>query len=605
MQKSALTWLTATLFVLCEITFAQPATVTLRAKLRDFRDHLASNPNAHPDFENSAFMDCGGSNLGYVNSTLGQDGLVDTSLFRDDQRNPVLARTNHPNNQARCYTSSERFNEWYNDLPEVNRSFYIDLALTRNAQGVYTYDNANFLPLNRGGGWQKFRPTDPDPFGPVPSVNDTDIWGFTMELHTLFTYQAGSGQVFSFSGDDDVWVFINGRLAIDLGGLHPHLSATVNLDQRAQALGLVDGGNYTLDFYFAERHSTGSHCQISTSLLLVQTERLPLPVATPSSQSFNPSLNVGLAVPGHADAQIRYTLDGREPNETSPLYSEAIALTATTTLKAKAFKADFLPSPTLTENYTRTYSVLPPPVANPPGGNFQNTLAVTLSATPVPGLVIRYTLDGSEPTVTSPVATGPIVLTTTTTLKAKTFAPDWQPSMTLIEVYTWFPPPNTVTLDLTRPIGHSGPLNWVSLLPDISRPISVISVESGTPRCLDCPPGAQETVLDGGLFPEWKTQSRAPFNYTFTIYDNLGNFVLTQSGAVTQAMLTQIPGDSSGFRTVSFRWLPVAHTGQAIGTGAYILQGKVVSEKDQTPFLNAGTSQSSLIKRFGYRRSQR
>jgi fibro-slime domain-containing protein len=45
---------------------------------------------------------------------------------------------------------------------------------------------------------------------------------FTTEIHTSFQYQGG--ETFSFTGDDDVWVFI------DIGGVHPAENASVRLD---------------------------------------------------------------------------------------------------------------------------------------------------------------------------------------------------------------------------------------------------------------------------------------------------------------------------------------------------------------------------------------
>jgi fibro-slime domain-containing protein len=68
---------------------------------------------------------------------------------------------------------------------------------------------------------------------------------------------------------------MNGKLAIDLGGLHSALNRTVNLDASAASLGLVKGNTYPLELFHAERHTTASHFRIDTTLSLVDCGSIP------------------------------------------------------------------------------------------------------------------------------------------------------------------------------------------------------------------------------------------------------------------------------------------------------------------------------------------
>jgi len=74
------------------------------------------------------------------------------------------------------------------------------------------------------------------------------------------------GELFTFTGDDDLWVFINRRLAIDLGGVHGTTSQTVSLDAKAAELGIVVGQVYSFHLFFAERHTSGSSFRLETSI---------------------------------------------------------------------------------------------------------------------------------------------------------------------------------------------------------------------------------------------------------------------------------------------------------------------------------------------------
>ena len=87
-----------------------------------------------------------------------------------------------------------------------------------------------------------------------------------MEVQQPFRYK--QGLVFDFSGDDDIWVFINKKLVLDMGGVHSPLDGGFNLDAEAGRLGLQVGRTYTISVFWAERHITGSNCRITTNIFM-------------------------------------------------------------------------------------------------------------------------------------------------------------------------------------------------------------------------------------------------------------------------------------------------------------------------------------------------
>jgi fibro-slime domain-containing protein len=148
------------------------------------------------------------------------------------------------------------FNDWFTK-PTDSAPVSLTLNETFSGSGIYTFSSNAFFPIdgqllgNQGTGHN---------------------YHFTYNIAAQFGYLPGTGQTFSFTGDDDVWVFFDKKLGIDLGGVHGASSASVNLDT---LLAGHSAGNYAFDFYFAERHQTESNLSISTSLTL--TPAVPEP----------------------------------------------------------------------------------------------------------------------------------------------------------------------------------------------------------------------------------------------------------------------------------------------------------------------------------------
>ena len=182
------------------------------------------------------------------------------------------------------------FNMWFNDDIKYNRRVGVELVLKPGTSpNEFTFDSKFDGENGLNPSIDDFyAPHDhikyteaafPDPLE-VPMFPKTNIlnefcasnvgqqrklW-HTTEIHTFFEYT--KTEKFDFSGDDDVWVFINGKLAVDASGVHARLSQFIDLgrDAAAEHFNMTVGGIYTFDMFQAERQCKESNFKITTTL---------------------------------------------------------------------------------------------------------------------------------------------------------------------------------------------------------------------------------------------------------------------------------------------------------------------------------------------------
>jgi alpha-tubulin suppressor-like RCC1 family protein len=149
------------------------------------------------------------------------------------------------------------------------------------------------------------------------------------------------------------------------------------------------------------------------------------PAFTPGPGSYSSPRVVTIATPTPG-ATIHYTTDGTTPTDASPVHTAPLSVDTFTTLKAVAARPGWTTSPPTSGVYTFNFGTLAPPAFSPAPGTYVTSVAVSLTAHP--GATIRYTLNGSDPTVASPVYSAPLVLSATTVVKARAFHPDYTTS---------------------------------------------------------------------------------------------------------------------------------------------------------------------------------
>ena len=235
-----------------------PTSDVLNVTIRDFKFHDPADPSTDPDFENSPKTDASGAPSTTYLGPWDDRAIVADALGADGK--PVYKS---PGGVTLTTHGKDAFDKWYRDAPGTNLAVAVPLHLTKNPDGSFEYDSEKTgVPLSATDPIKQFFPIDDGtPYATAfGNQGKPHNYSFTVELRTTFVYKGG--EFFNFRGDDDVFVYVDKKLVINLGGIHGPETANVKVDD----LGLTKGNEYPLDFFSAERHVTGSNILFQTTL---------------------------------------------------------------------------------------------------------------------------------------------------------------------------------------------------------------------------------------------------------------------------------------------------------------------------------------------------
>ena len=215
----------------------------------------------------------------------------------------------YPSLKAGNGVNAESLNYLFDGSGSNTQLYNVNKLFKETASGYFEFDSDhNFATLNPDGnsirneftvysttfaqdkhadmpiGFFPFMPYDKNEAKGSVNMNKNLEHHFAMHMESNFVIPAtgkdadGNDIVFEFSGDDDMWVFIDDQLVLDIGGVHQPVSGSINFRSgnvtvQNGANGSLPSGfikndeqNHTMKIFYMERGGCDSNCKITFNM---------------------------------------------------------------------------------------------------------------------------------------------------------------------------------------------------------------------------------------------------------------------------------------------------------------------------------------------------
>lgn len=221
----------------------------------------------------------------------------------NNYKNLNLVQTTNADEET-CYVFNSGYDDAVYDYTNgvIYNSQTDTVTIAKTNSGTTSYVRGNALPDARfdplglsGAGTALGYGLSGDTYGDLVSAStadwadyyDTTNYNMSLEGHAQFIYYEDDDLYFTFTGDDDVYLYINGVRVLDVGAAHSISKVSISLNDVAELCGLKDGQAYDFDFFYMERHGTAANFGIETNIKIVD------PAMTTTKTGYQNGVNTG------------------------------------------------------------------------------------------------------------------------------------------------------------------------------------------------------------------------------------------------------------------------------------------------------------------------